>query len=166
MTISAYSASVPVFTRLLTALLSIMEKAEAYAAERKFDVDVLVEDRLYPDMNPFRFQIQSATDHTKFAASRLTGRTPPSWPDEEKTFGELKARVHKALDYLAGFSEADFEGADTREIQLTVGGQPRTVTGEAYFLGRALPNFYFHYTTAYDILRKNGVPVGKRDFLG
>jgi len=166
MTISAYSASVPVFNRLLTALLNLLDKAEAYAAERKFNVDLLVEDRLYPDMNPLKFQIQSATDHAKFSAARLTGQTPPSWADDEKTFADLKARVRKALDYLAGFKEGDFEGADTREIQITVGGQPRTVTGQDYFLGRALPNFYFHYTTAYDILRKNGVPIGKRDFLG
>lgn len=166
MTISAYSASVPVFTRLLTALLNLLEKAEAYAAERKFDVNVLVDARLYPDMNPFKFQIQSATDHAKFAAARLTGRTPPAWPDEEKSFDELKARIRKALDYVREFGEAEFAGADEREIQLTIGGQPRLVKGEAYFLQRALPNFYFHYTTAYDILRSNGVPLGKRDFLG
>ncbi len=165
MTLSIYSASLPVFTRLLTNLLGLLDKAEAYAKERKFDVDVLVEDRLAPDMNPFKFQVQSATDHAKFVASRLTGQTPPSWPDDETTVEQLKARVRKALDYLKTFSEADFAGADDREVTVRIGGEPRTISGETYFLTRALPNFYFHYTTAYAILRKNGVPIGKSDYL-
>src|SRR4051794_28138501 len=100
MPITIYSATVPVFTRLLTNLLAIMNKAEAYAAERKIDLGVFVNDRLAPDMNPFKFQIQSATDHAKFAVSRLSGTPSPSWPDTETTFEELKARVQKALDYL------------------------------------------------------------------
>lgn len=165
MTISIYSATVPMLTRQLTSLLAILHKAEAYAAERKFDVNVFVEDRLAPDMLPFKFQVQSATDHAKFTAARLSGQTPPVWPDEEKTFEDLKARIGKALDYLKSFSEADLAGGDDREVTVRVGGQERKISGETYFFNRALPNFYFHVTTAYDILRKGGVPIGKGDFL-
>jgi hypothetical protein len=166
MTLSIYSATVPVFTRLLTNLLAIMDKAEAYAKERKIDLAYLINDRLAPDMNPLKFQIQSATDHAKFAVSRLSGRTPPSWPDTEATFEELKARVQKALDYVKSFSEADLAGGDDREVTVRVRGEERKMAGETYFLTRALPNFYFHVTTAYAILRKNGVPIGKNDYLG
>jgi hypothetical protein len=166
MTLSIYSASVPVFTRLLTNLLAIMDKAEAYAKERKIDLSYLVNDRLAPDMNPFKFQIQSATDNAKFAVSRLAGTAPPSWPDTETTFEELKARVQKALDYVKTFSETDLAGGDDREVTVRIRGEERKLTGETYFLTRALPNFYFHVTTAYAILRKNGAPIGKNDFLG
>ena len=165
MTISIYSATVPVLTRQLTSLLAILNKAEAYAAERKFDVNVFVEDRLAPDMNPFKFQIQSASDHAKFTAARLSGKTPPAWPDDEKTFDELKARLQKAIDYLKTFTETDLAGGDDRDVTLRSGGQDRVIKGDAYFFNRALPNFYFHVTTAYAILRKGGVPVGKGDFL-
>jgi len=165
MTLSIYSATVPMLTRQLNSLLAILEKAEAYALERKFDVNVFVEDRLAPDMAPFKFQVQSATDHSKFIVSRLSGRTAPAWPDDETTFEQLKARVRKALDYLKEFGEADLAGGDDRDLTLRIGGQDRTVKGEAYFLNRGLPNFYFHVTTAYAILRKGGVPIGKGDFL-
>ena len=166
MTLSIYSASVPVFTRLLTNLLAILEKAEAYAKERKIDLDYLLNDRLAPDMFSLKRQVQNATDHAKFAVSRLAGRPAPSWPDTEATFDELKARVQKALDYLKTFSEADLAGADDKEVPVRINGEERTLKGDAYFLGRALPNFYFHLTTAYAILRKNGVPIGKGDYLG
>jgi len=165
MTLSPYSATVPMLTRQLNSLLGVLTKAEAYAAERKFDVNNFVDARLAPDMNPFKFQVQSASDHSKFIASRLAGKTPPSWPDDEKTFADLKARIQKALDYLATFTEADLAGGDDREITIKVGGQDRTVKGEEYFLNRGLPNFYFHVTMAYAILREGGVPVGKGDFL-
>jgi hypothetical protein len=165
MPVSIYSVTVPLLTRQLNSLLAILAKAEAYAAERKFDVNVFVNDRLAPDMHPLKFQIQSATDHAKFTVARLSGQTPPSWPDEESTFEELKARIGKALDYLKGFTEADLAGGDEREVTVRIGGEPRTISGETYFLNRALPNFYFHVTTAYDILRKSGVPIGKGDFL-
>jgi hypothetical protein len=166
MTISIYSASVPVFTRQLTNLLAILNKAEAYAAERKIDLTFLVNDRLAADMNPFKFQIQSATDNAKFAISRLTGTTPPSWADTETTFEELKARLQTAIDYLKGFSEKDLAGGDDREVTARIRGEERKLSGEAYLLTRAMPNFYFHVTTAYAILRKNGAPIGKGDFLG
>jgi uncharacterized protein len=165
MTLSIYSATVPVLTRQLTSLLAILDKAEAYAAERKFDVNNFVESRLAPDMLTFKFQIQSASDHAKFIVARLAGKAAPSWPDDEKTFEDLKARIGKALDYVKSFTESDLSGGDDRDVTLRIGGQERTIKGDAYFLGRGLPNFYFHVTTAYAILRKGGVPIGKGDFL-
>ena len=165
MTFSLYAATVPVLTRQLNSLLRVIGKAEAYAAERKFDVNNFYDMRLAPDMHPFRFQVQSASDHAKFIVSRLTGKTPPSRPDDEKTVEELKARVQKALDYLATFTEADFAGADERDVTIRIAGQERTVKAQAYFLDRGQPNFYFHVTMAYAILRHGGVPVGKGDFL-
>jgi len=165
MTISIYSATVPMLTRQLASLLAILNKAEAYAAERKFDINVFVEDRLAPDMLPLKAQIGIATDSAKFAVARLSGQTAPSWPDEEKTFEDLKARVSKALDYLKTFSEADLAGGDVRDVTVKIGGEDKVMKGEDYFFNRALPNFYFHVTTAYAILRKGGVPIGKGDFL-
>jgi hypothetical protein len=161
-----YAATVPLFTRMLTNLLSLLDKAEANAKERKFDVNNLVGARLAPDMNPFSFQVQSATDRAKFAVSRLTGKTPPSWPDEEKTWDDLRARIRKAIDYLASFAPEEFEGTDDKQIPLKVRGQDTMVAGQEYLLNNAYANFYFHVTTAYAILRHNGVPVGKRDFTG
>jgi uncharacterized protein len=166
MPISMYTASVTIFTRMLTNLLGILEKAEAYADERKFKADVLVNQRLAPDMLPLSFQIQTATDGAKGAVARLAGREIPVWPDTETTFADLKARVRKALDYLATFKPADLDGSEEKQIVLMIGGEDVRFRGEDYLLGRATQNFYFHVTTAYAILRHNGVPVGKRDFLG
>ena len=161
---SMYAVSVGVFTRQLTNLLAQMEKAEAFAAERKFKIETLVNQRLIWDMAPLSFQIQTATDHAKGAAARLSGREVPSWPDEEKTFEDLKNRVRKALEYLATFTPADIDGSETKQITLKRGGQDVVMTGEEYLLGRAQQNFWFHVTTAYNILRADGVPVGKADF--
>jgi len=165
MAISIYSVTVPVLTRQLAALARILDKAEAYATERKFNPDVYVEARLAPDMHPLKFQIQSASDHAKFIVARLSGKTAPAWPDEEKSFADLKARVQKALDYLKGFTEADLAGGAERDVAQRIGGKDVTIKGDVYLLNRALPNFWFHVTTAYDILRHNGAPVGKGDFL-
>jgi hypothetical protein len=161
---SMYAVSVGVFTRQLTNLLAQLEKAEAYATERKFKVDTLVNQRLYWDMAPLSFQIQTATDHAKGAAARLSGREVPSWADEEKSFEDLKGRVKKALDYLATFKPEDIDGSEDKPITLKRNGQDYTLSGQDYLLGRAQQNFWFHVTTAYDILRANGVPVGKADF--
>lgn len=161
---SMYAVSVGTFTRMLTNLHSMLEKAEAYAAERKFKPDVLVSQRLAPDMLPLSFQIQNATDHAKGAAARLAGRELPSWPDEEKTFDDLKARVRKALDYLATFKPEDVDGTEDKQITLKRGDKDITMTGQEYVLGRAQMNVWFHVTTAYNILRHNGVPLGKADF--
>lgn len=163
---SMYATSAHLYTRMLTNLLGCLDKAVAYAAERKFNPDILVTARLSPDMHPLSFQVQTATDHVKGSLSRLTEREIPSWPDTEKTIDDLKARIRKALDYAAEFKPADLEGSDKKTVKIKVSGVDTDLSGEVYLLQRALPNFYFHVTTAYDILRHNGVPVGKSDFLG
>ena len=166
MAISLHSASVPVFTRMLNNLLHILDVAEGYAAERKIRLDVLAASRLAPDMHPLTFQVQSATDRTKFFVARVTGRDAPSWPDDEKTFDDLRARIRKALDYLAGYAPEDLDGLEEKLVTLKVRGEDTQVRAVDYLFGNVYPNFFFHVTTAYDILRHNGVPLGKRDFVG
>lgn len=166
MTISVYDVTVPVFARMLTNLLAIMDKAEANAAERKFDTKVFSDMRLAPDMIPFRGQVMIATDHVKGCVSRLAGREIPSWPDTEHSFEELRARLIKALDLLATIKPEDLAGSESRDVTLKLGGQDVTMSGLTYVTERALPNFFFHITTAYAILRHGGVPVGKRDYIG
>lgn len=166
MSVSIYDLTVPVFTRMLTNLLALMDKAKASAAQRKFDTVVLSEARLAPDMVPFRGQITIATDHVKGCVSRLSGAPVPSWPDTETTFEELRARVQKALDLLATITPEHLANSETRDIVLMQGGKELTMNGLDYLTQRVLPNFFFHVTTAYDILRHNGVPIGKRDYLG
>jgi hypothetical protein len=161
---SMYAVSVGTFSRMLKNLLGMLEKAEAYAADRKFKPDVLFSQRLSPDMLPLSFQVQNATDHAKGAAARLSGREVPSWPDDEKTFEDLKARVKKAIDYLATFKPEDIDGSEDKRIVLKRGDQETVMTGEEYLLGRAQMNVWFHITTTYAILRHNGVPLGKGDF--
>lgn len=161
---SMYAVSVGTFSRMLTNLLAMLEKAEAYAAERKFNPDVFVNQRLAPDMLPFSFQVQNATDHAKGAAARLSGKEMPSWPDDEKTMAELKARVQKAIDYLATFTPEDIDGTEDKPVTFKRQGQEMTMRGEDFLLGRAQMNLWFHITTAYAILRHNGVPLGKTDF--
>ena len=161
---SMYAVSVGVFTRQLNNLLSQLEKAEAYATERKFKVEALTQQRLIWDMAPLSFQIQNATDHAKGAAARLSGQAVPSWPDDEKTIEDLKGRIRKALDYLATFKPADIDGSEDKPITLKRNGEDFVMTGQDYLLGRAQQNFWFHVTTAYDILRMNGVPIGKSDY--
>ena len=166
MTLSMYSASVPVFSRMLKNLLAIFEKAEAYAAEQNIDLQTFVETRLAPDMIPLSGQVQIATDGAKGVTSRLAGKPIPSWADDEKTFAELKVRLQKGIDYLETFSPEEFAGSDDRLVTVKIGGNDVELTGEAYLLNRGLPNFFFHVTTAYDILRHKGVPIGKKDYLG
>lgn len=166
MALSMYGMTVPVFTRMLTNLLAVLDRAEADAATRKFDTLVLSDARLAPDMIPLRGQIMIATDHVKGCVSRLAGQPVPSWPDTEHSFEELRARIRKALDLLATIKPADLEGSDTREVTLKIAGRDLTLSGEAYLTQRALPNFFFHVTTAYAILRHNGVPIGKADYIG
>jgi uncharacterized protein len=166
MTYSLYTATVPMFTRMLTNLSGVLTKADAFATERKIDPNVLVFARLAPDMNPLTFQVQSATDHSKFATSRISGRTSPAWADDETSFGELQARIGKALDYLKTFEPKDIDGQEDRPVTIKVRGQEVTMPSHQYFLERAQPNFFFHVTTAYAILRHNGVRLQKGDFLG
>lgn len=166
MTLSIYNVTVPVFTRMLNNLLAVMDKAETEAATRKFSTDVLADARLAPDMIPFRGQIMIATDHVKGCVSRLAGVPIPSWPDEEKTFDELRARIRKALDLLATVTPEALAGGEDRAVTLKIGGEELKLSGLDYLNQRALPNFFFHVTTAYAILRHNGIPIGKRDYIG
>jgi hypothetical protein len=160
-----YQASVPVFQRTLGALDKILDKAAAYAAERKIDPATLLGARLYPDMFPLSRQVQIATDHAKGASARLAGVPVPSFEDNEKTFAELKARIGKTLDFIGTFKPAQIDGSEGRDISLKAGPRELTFKGQDYLLFFALPNFYFHATTAFGILRHNGASIGKLDFL-
>jgi hypothetical protein len=161
-----YAASIPTFLHMLKNLTAILEKAEAFAKDRDIEPEVLVNWRLAPDMLPLSNQIQIATDLAKGTTARLAGAQVPSYPDEETTLAELKARIAKTVKFVEGFKPNDIDGSETRDIALTVGGQEMRFKGEPYLVHFALPNFYFHVTTAYDILRRCGVDIGKRDFIG
>ena len=161
-----YQASVPAFVKMLTNLSAILEKAEAFAAERKIEPEVLLNWRLAPDMFALTRQIQIATDLAKGTTARLAGKEVPKYADEEKTFAELKARIAKTVKFVGGVAPKDIDGSESRDITLTLGGQEMHFKGEPYLVHFALPNFYFHATTAYDILRSCGVEIGKRDFIG
>ncbi len=166
MTISMYQASVPVFIRNLTNLNAIIAKAAAHAKERKIDDSVFLGARLYPDMLPLVKQVQIATDFARGTAARLGGNEPPPVEDNEKTFAEVTARIDNALAFLRTFNAAQIDGSEERPVVRPVRGQPKTFTGINYLLQYAMPNFYFHVTTAYAILRHNGLAVGKGDFIG
>ncbi len=166
MTISMYDVSVPVFAERLKALALVLTKAEANAAERKIDPQVFLTARLAPDMLTMTKQVQIATDHAKGAPSRLAGREAPKYEDNEASFSDLQARIAKTIDYLKGFGPGDLEGSHDRSITLKVGGHDMSFPGAQYLLHFAMPNFYFHVTTAYGILRHNGVPLSKVNFMG
>jgi len=166
MTISMYQASVPVFQQGLAALSGVLDKAAAHAAARKIDPAVLLQTRLFPDMFPLTRQVQIAADFAKGAPGRLAGVELPSYPDTETSFDELKARLTKTTEFLKTLTPAQIDGSEARDIHLKVGGQEMTFKGQAYLLHFALPNYFFHATAAYAILRSNGVELGKRDFIG
>ena len=166
MTISIYDQLVPVFTQMLDNLDKVLGKAEADAAARKIDPQVFVSGRLAPDMLPLTRQVQIMSDQAKNGASRLAGQEPPKWADDEATFADLHARIAKTIAHLKTFKPAQFEGAETRGIDLKFPNATLNFTGKDYFLKFVVPNFYFHYTTAYAILRHNGVQIGKADFIG
>ena len=166
MTLSMYQASVPVFTRMLTNLAGILTKAEAHATARKIEPAVLLNTRLFPDMFALTKQVQLSSDFAKNTTARLAGAEIPKFPDEETSFAELQARIAKTLDYVKGFQPAQIDGSETRDITLPIGGKPTVFAGQAFLLNFALPNFYFHVTTTYNILRHCGVELGKWDFLG
>lgn len=161
-----YDISVAVFSARLKALDSVLALAEQNAADRKIDPQVFLSARLAPDMFALTRQVQIATDHAKGAPSRLAGREVPKYEDNESSFEELHARIAKTLDHLASFSAADLDGSEERTIELRLAGREVSMSGLQYLLHAAMPNFYFHITTAYDILRHNGVPLGKATFLG
>ena len=166
MSLSMYQASVPAFLKMLGNLTAILEKAEAYAAERKIDETVLLNWRLAPDMFPLTRQIQISADFAKGTTARLAGAEVPKYDDNEKSIAEIKQRIAKTVKFVEGLKRADIDGSEERDITLTVGGQELHFKGEPYLVHFALPNFYFHATTAYDILRACGVVIGKRDFIG
>ena len=166
MALSMFDASVPALLRQLTALDAFLDKAAAHAAARKIDPAVLLATRLYPDMFALTRQVQLTCDFAKNTVARLAGQEPPKWPDEETSFEQLKARIGKTVDFVKGITPVQLEGADTRDVTLPLGGKPTTFKGAHFLFAFALPNFYFHATTAYAILRHCGVEIGKRDFLG
>jgi hypothetical protein len=166
MPLSMHDVSVPVFRRMLGALSNILDKAAAQAKERGVDPATLIEARLAPDMFAFARQVQIATDHAKGATARLAGREVPSYADDEASFEALKARIGKTLAFIESVPPAALDGSETRDVVLKVGGREMRFDGRTYLLHFALPNFYFHVTTAYDILRMNGIEIGKRDFMG
>ena len=166
MTISMYQASVPVFIHMLSNLKAILEKAAAHAHEKKIDESVFLNARLFPDMLAFTRQVQIATDFARGTGARLAGAEPPSVEDKEQTFAELTARIDRTVDYLRTLKPEQIDGAEGREIVRPIRGEPKKFTGLNYLLQYALPNFYFHTTTAYAILRHNGLVVGKGDFVG
>ena len=166
MTISMYRASAPVFLQMLPAMSACLDKAQAYATAKKVDPSVLLQSRLFPDMFPLVKQVQIATDFAKGTVARLAGQEPPKYEDNETTIEQLKARIAKTVDFIKEFKPAQIDGSEERDITLVLGGQPRNFKGEGYLVNFALPNFYFHTTTAYDILRHCGIELGKRDFMG
>ncbi len=166
MTLSMYQASIPVFIRQLGNLTAILDKAAAHAEAKKIDPLIFTGARLAADMFPLTRQIQIATDGVKGCAARLAGIPLPSFDDKETTIPELKARIAKTVDFLKSVSAAQIDGSETRDISLKIGGKERTFKGQAYLLNFVIPNFYFHYTAAYAILRHFGVELGKMDFLG
>ncbi len=166
MTISMYQASVPVFLRMMNNLIVILEKGMAHAEARKIEPEVLVNARLYPDMFPMLRQIRIATDAAMSGAARLAGMEPPKLENTETTFPELIGRVRKTIDYLNTFKPAQIDGSESRQITIKVRDDTLKFDGQTFLLNRVLPNLYFHITTAYDILRHNGVELGKKDYLG
>ncbi len=167
MTLSLYSASVPVFKQLLGGLADVLAKAEAHATARKIEPDALLQSRLFPDMFPLLRQVQIAADFAKSVSARLAGVDVPAWDDGEKTFADLQSRITRTQDFIAGLDAAAFEAAAGREIVLRPGTpKERKLSGEAYLLHYGLPQFLFHVTTSYALLRHAGVEIGKRDFMG
>lgn len=166
MSISMHGASAPVFVRTLTGMLAWLDKAQAHAEARKFDTANYLGLRLAPDMLPLVKQIQIATDGVKGCVARLAGLEIPKWDDTEATLDELRARIQKTIDYVNSVPAAQIDGSETKEISLPQrSGTPKLFTGEDYLKHFVLPNFFFHCTTTYALLRQAGVELGKRDFL-
>lgn len=166
MTISMYDASAPRLSNTLKNLSAILDKAEVQIADRKLDPAVILSSRLYPDMFPLIKQVQIACDNAKGPIARLAGMEPPRHEDNEKTFAELQTRIAKTLEFIATVRPDQINGSEDREIVLKLGPQETRFNGLQYLCGFALPNFYFHVTTAYCILRHDGIDVGKRDYIG
>jgi uncharacterized protein len=155
-----------VFLQMLKSLSANLDKAAAHVEANGVDASELLDARLAPDMFPLARQVQIATDHAKGATARLSGRDNPKYEDNESTFDQLQARIAKTIAFVASIPKGEIDGSEGKEVTITPGGKQRKLSGQRYLLGNALPNFFFHVTTAYDILRHKGVGVGKQDFLG
>ena len=166
MTVSMFKISVPIFVQHLTALSGVIDKTVAHIEAKQLDPNFFLNMRLYPDMYAFTRQVQQATSHAVRAVSALAGAEPINLPNTEASFPELKARIAKTLDYVKGFKAAQIDGTEDKDITLKMGSGERKFTGQGLLLNFILPNFYFHCTTAYDILRHCGIELGKRDFMG
>ena len=167
MTTTLYTSSIPVFTQLLGGLSAVLTKAEAHAQARNIEPNALLQARLFPDMFALLRQSRVACDFAKSVAARLAGVEVPNFEDNEQTFADLQARIAKTLTFIGSLTPAQFEGSETREI-VTQAGTPKEkrFSGQSYLLNYGLPHFFFHVTTAYGILRHNGVEVGKKDYIG
>jgi hypothetical protein len=162
-----YKISVPIFVQFLTSLSTVLDKAAAYCEAKKIEPSALLNARLFPDMFPLARQVRAATDHAVNATARLAGVDPPASGNTEASFAELKQRVDKAIAFIRDFKAAQIDGSEEKAIKITFpSGATRDFTGQSLLLNNSLPNFYFHCTTAYDILRHCGVELGKRDFMG
>jgi hypothetical protein len=166
MSLSMYQASTPFFVRMLGNLSKILDKAAAYAEAKKIEPSVLINSRLAPDMYPLSRQVQIATDVVKACPARLSGTEPPSFPDNEASFPELQARIKKTIEFLNSIPAEKIDGSEEREVTLKIRGKETVLLGEPYLFGFVIPNLYFHITTAYAILRHNGLDLGKMDFIG
>ena len=166
MSLSPYQASAPRFANTLKNLSTILDKAQAHCEAKKIYPLALTSFRLFPDMFPFSRQIQIMTDTAKGAIARLAGMEIPKYEDTEQTFAELKARMMKTADFVMSVPAAKIDGSADKDIAMKIAGKDTVLKGAQYLLGHAYPNFYFHSTTAYNILRHNGIELGKRDFLG
>ena len=167
MTSYMYTTSVPVLTQMLNSLRAILEKADAHAAAKKIEPSVLLQSRLYPDMFPLRQQVQIAAEFAKGIAARLAGVEVPAYEDNEQTFADLQARLAKTVAFIGALDAAQFDGSEARDIVLRPGTpKERKLVGHAYLVNYGLPQFFFHVTTAYAILRHNGVEIGKGDYMG
>ena len=158
--------SVAVFDRFLSALSTILDKAEAHCEAKKIKPEVILAARIFPDMFSLTRQVQLACDFAVRGTARLAGAEPKGFPDTETTFAELRDRISAARGYIADFQAADFTHADTREVHFKAGGRDMMLTGDDFLSFFSLPQFFFHITTAYDILRQSGVELGKRDYMG
>lgn len=166
MSFSMYEASVPVFTQILNSLAAIIDKAETHANEKNIDPAALLQARLYPDMFPFTRQVQVATDFAKGCSARLAGVEVPRYEDTEKSFADLRERIARTVAFISDLPREAIEASDQRDIVTGSGAKVREFKGQDYLVHYAMPHFYFHATTAYALLRHNGVEIGKKDFIG
>jgi hypothetical protein len=165
-TISMFKVSAPIFVQFLMSLSAVLDKAAAHAEAKKIEQSVLLNMRLYPDMHQLVRQVRAATDHAMSACGRLAGVELPTFANKEESISELKERIAKAVEFIKSIKPAQIDGSEDKEIKIKFSSGERKFVGQSFLLNFCLPNFYFHATTAYDILRHCGVEVGKRDFMG